>query len=108
MRAGESPPCSIAVGGFGVGHWAARDRPWPDIAASLSKLMGRTVVDGSGLKGNFSADLNWSRDQAVQDPDSSGPSIYTAIEEQLGLRVESRKGPVEVLVIDRIELPTEN
>ena len=108
VRAGESPPCSIAAGGFGLGHWAARDKPWPDITASLSKLIGRTVVDGTGLKGSFSADLNWSPDQATQDPDPNGPSIFTAIEEQIGLRVESRKGPVEVRVIDRMELPTEN
>lgn len=70
--------------------------------------MGRTVVDGTGLKGSFSDDLSWSPEQALQDSDSNAPSIFTAIDEQLGLKVESRKSPVGLLVIDRIELPTEN
>jgi uncharacterized protein (TIGR03435 family) len=55
--------------------------------------------------GNFDADLKWTPDDK---PDDGGPSIFTAIQEQLGLRLESGKGPVDVLVIDRAEKPSEN
>jgi uncharacterized protein (TIGR03435 family) len=84
----------------------------------LSRLLGRTVVDKTGLTGKYDLDIEWTFDEAIvlQLPpdvpkpvsDGSGPSIFTALQEQLGLKLESQKGPVEVLVIDRAEKPTEN
>jgi uncharacterized protein (TIGR03435 family) len=71
----------------------------------LSGVLGRKVIDKTGLVGNFDADLKWTPDDK---PDDGGPSIFTAIQEQLGLRLEAAKGPVEVLVIDRAEKPSEN
>jgi uncharacterized protein (TIGR03435 family) len=91
----------------------------PVLAETLSEVFGRTVVDKTGLTGNFDIKLEWTPDevQAMQLPpdvpqpspsDSTRPSIFTALQEQLGLKVESRKGPGEILVIDRAEKPSEN
>ncbi len=81
--------------------------------------LGRLVVDETGLKGHYDWTLKWTPEQIdpmfrgpagapAPPPDASGPSIFTALEEQLGLRLEARKGPVEVLVIDSIERPSPN
>jgi uncharacterized protein (TIGR03435 family) len=85
-------------------------------AANLSKFIGRTVVDRTGLKGTYDIALRWTpyEGQAFLAPtepppaDGSQPSIFTAVQEQLGLRLESQRGPVEVLVIDGAEKPSEN
>ena len=86
----------------------------------LTQQLGRTVVDKTGLKGNYNFTLNWTPDDSelpeFKEPaggqgsplDSSVPSIFTAIQEQLGLKLESQKGPVEILVIDHVEKPSEN
>ena len=90
---------------------------------SRQRELGRLVMDQTGLKGNYDWSLKWTPDQGdpmfegpdggqpsadAPAPDSSGPSIFTALEEQLGLKLESRKGPIETLVIDAIERPSEN
>jgi uncharacterized protein (TIGR03435 family) len=90
---------------------------------SGQRELGRLVIDQTGLKGNYDWTLKWTPDRS--DPmfkapdggqpsgdalpaDSSGPSLFTALEEQLGLKLEARKGPVETLVIDSIEKSSEN
>ncbi len=89
------------------------------LAQTLSQRLGRTVINGTGLKGDFDFALEWvpGEDEPrkkisgveVHPPsDVSGPSIYTALQEQLGLKLESTKGPVEILVIDRAEKPSGN
>lgn len=85
------------------------------VAKTLGEIVGRSVLDQTQLSGSFDIELNYVPDpmppsQAIP-PDSkpidpSGPSIFTAIREQLGLKLESRRKPVEILVIDRIERPT--
>ncbi len=92
---------------------------------ALSHQVGRTVLDQTGLKGKYDIALKWTPDQSqsamfqgppgagpgaetAPPPDSSGPSIFTSIQEQLGLKLESQKGPEEVLVIDHIERPSAN
>jgi uncharacterized protein (TIGR03435 family) len=77
------------------------------LARVLSDQLGRAVEDQTGLKGVFDFTLDWVPDA---DPDApTGASIFTAIQEQLGLKLDPRKGQVEVLVIDRIErTPTAN
>ncbi len=77
----------------------------PDFAASLTRQVGRPVLDKTGLAGNFDFDLKWSTEQAGMDV--AGPSIFTALQ-GIGLRLVSGKGPVEVLVVERIERPSEN
>jgi len=60
-------------------------------------------VDRTGLKGGFAIDLEWSPEQKAA---SDKPSIFTAVQEQLGLKLESTKAPVDVIVIDHVEKPT--
>jgi uncharacterized protein (TIGR03435 family) len=83
----------------------------------LSFQLGRTVIDKTGLTGSYDFVLQWtleengsfkSIDGATPTPESSGPSIFTAIQEQLGLKLESQKGLGEVLVVDHAEKPSEN
>jgi uncharacterized protein (TIGR03435 family) len=79
----------------------------------LSSQLGRPVVDKTGLTGKYEIKLEWTRDQGPgsndsTSTDSSGPSIFTAVQEQLGLKLNSTKGPVDTLVIDHVEQPTAN
>ncbi len=85
----------------------------------LSRFLERTIVDKTGLTKNYDIDLQWTPDENqarllpsdVPKPllgDPSGPSLFTALQEQLGLKLESQKGPVEMIVIDRAEKPSEN
>jgi len=74
------------------------------LATALGNNLQRPVIDETGLKGNYSFELKWVPDKpASTEPDAPpaelGPSIFTAIEEQLGLRLESRKAPVDTIVI---------
>jgi len=83
-----------------------------DLAAQLSRQLGSVVVDKTGLGGNYDFKLNWTSD-AGQKPDApaseaSTASLLTALQEQLGLKLEPQKAPMEVLVIDHVEKPTEN
>ena len=79
------------------------------LAARLSRSIGIHVVDNTGLNGLFDLKLEWTvEDQFVGRGASASPTIFPAIQEQLGLRLESTRGPVETLVIDRVEKPTEN
>ena len=73
------------------------------LAAELRGIVERPVVDATGLEGLYEITLEWSPDQQ-----GDGPSLFTALQEQLGLRLESGRGPVEVLVIDSAERPMEN
>lgn len=75
------------------------------LATSLSRRVDRIVVDRTGLNGLFDVDLKWS---ALTTTSDDGPSIFTAVQEQLGLRLERGRGPVEVLVIDHVERPIPN
>lgn len=85
------------------------------LARLLSKRVNQTVEDLTGLKGTYDIDLSWAPDPAFEAhpnaelPPSPAADLFTAIRESLGLRLESRKEPVEVLVIDHMErVPTEN
>jgi len=89
--------------------------PMAQLAVMLSNMTGRPVVDHTGLSGPYDFTLQWARTQD-QAADSStveaeaavGPSIFTAVREQLGLRLVPQTGPIEVLVIDHVERPSEN
>ncbi|HWB95065.1 MAG TPA: TIGR03435 family protein [Bryobacteraceae bacterium] len=77
------------------------------LASALSKQgLGRVVLDNTNLTGRYDFTLSWSPENAPGE--TSGPSIFTAIAEQLGLKLESEKGPVPVLVIDHIGAPSPN
>lgn len=72
-------------------------------ARNLAGGTGRNVVDKTGLTGSYDLELEFTPDQS---PDTSGPSLFTAMQEQLGLKLDAQRAPVEVLVIDRLEKPT--
>jgi len=78
------------------------------LATQLSYQLHSPVIDKTGLTGAYDITLQWTPDQATASPDSPGPSIFTAVQEQLGLKLVPSKGPVETLVIDHAEPPTEN
>lgn len=75
-----------------------------------SELDGRIVIDKTSLTGRYSYSLKWSPQRLTTSPDpgADGPSLFTALKEQLGLRLESSKGPVPVIVIDAVSDPTPN
>ena len=110
-----------------------KGQPVSALLATLSNLLGHPVVDATGLKGKYDITLDYAPDglhgpttmmpppppphdggdgggpPMASAPDLGGPSIFTALQEQLGLKLEQRKGPVDLLVIDRLEkVPTEN
>lgn len=82
------------------------------LASALSQQgLGRVVLDNTGLTGRYDFKLTWASESAaaeINSTDNSGPSIFTAVIEQLGLKLEPQKGPVPVLVIDHIEAPSPN
>ena len=115
LRRSGPPPCSF--GGppgklIGTGVTIAM------FANVLSVTVGRTVIDRTELAGSFDIELNFDPASAAQAPpgaprgpapvDDSKPSIFTALQEQLGLKLESTRGPIDVLVIDQAERPTAN
>jgi uncharacterized protein (TIGR03435 family) len=97
-------PGQIRMGGFPVSL----------VTKALSATTGRMVVDRTGLTGNWEFTLTFQAERRghpppgveLPPPDPTAPSIFTAVQEQLGLRLESTKGPIDVLVIDRVEKPT--
>ena len=94
----DTPPaCTLLVNRQSL---TARTQAIEKITPALQSLTGRPVVDRTGLTGTFDIDLKWS---ATGD---DGPSIFTALQEQLGLRLEPSKGRAEVVVIDAIGRPT--
>jgi uncharacterized protein (TIGR03435 family) len=74
------------------------------LATYLSNNTGRPVLNQTGLSGNYEYRLEWT----LRDDTGDAPSIFTAVQEQLGLKLEAQKAPIEVLVIDRAEKPSEN
>jgi uncharacterized protein (TIGR03435 family) len=101
----------------GRGHAKAQIVSMSYIVQFLESQLGRIVLDRTGLKGSYDFTLQWTPDPAFEPglgaapdapPDASGPSIFTALRQQLGLGLESTKGPVEFIVVDRVEKPSEN
>jgi len=118
---GAAMPCGIRIG---PGNMAVGGSPLSQFANSLGMFTGRVVVDRTGLTGNYDFNLTWTPDQMPQRPpgapadqpvqfngvaiDPNGPSLFTAVQEQLGLKLDSARGPVELLVIDRADKPVED
>jgi len=74
------------------------------LASLIAPSVERVIVDATGLTGNWDLDLAFVNQ--VQDANGDGPSLFTALEEQLGLKLEAARAPVDVVVIDRLERPT--
>jgi uncharacterized protein (TIGR03435 family) len=85
----------------------ARGQSMDQLAARLSRSIGQTVVNETGVSGIFDFKVEWTQDEQFRAPGASAsPAIFTALTEQLGLRLQGARAPVEVLVIDAIERPT--
>lgn len=113
---GPTNPCGGTTGS-NRGNLVGRAVPMATLAKDLSGMLGRPVLDKTVLKGEYDFNLTWTPDETSGrgpgDPDapppiSDGPSLFTAMQEQLGLTLRSGKGVIDVLVIDRAEFPTEN
>ena len=77
------------------------------VSGALSSMVEAPVVDKTGLTGTYNYTLQFGREWSAQDPDS-WPSIFTAVQEQLGLKLEGVHEPVPNLVVDNITKPTDN
>jgi uncharacterized protein (TIGR03435 family) len=107
-----APLCALR---FGPGRILAGNQTIPALAQTLSRYLLRAVVDRTGLPGRYDMSLEWTPSlgeglQTSADPNAphgpaDGPPLVTAIKEQLGMRLESTRGPVDVLVIDHVERP---
>jgi uncharacterized protein (TIGR03435 family) len=93
----------------------ARNATIADLAAVMQRtLFNRTVVDKTGLSGRYDFDLEWTPDETEFNgaihpiPESTKPDLFAAIQQQLGLKLESTRGPVEAMIIDKIDRPSEN
>lgn len=116
-KPGDPPSCFV-YGGFG--RLANASTSMAVLAMVLEGSTGRSVQDRTGLEGTFEVELTWTPEQVLQmveagrplpqiagmTIDPNGPSLFTAIQEQLGLKLEPGKGPVEVFIIDSISRPT--
>ena len=110
---GERPQCGMRVAPNQV---LAGGVSLAQLTQILSQFTQRIVLDRTGLDGNFDIDLTFTPERMPQGPpppgappltiDPNGPSLFTALQEQLGLKLESERAPVEVLVIDHVERPT--
>jgi uncharacterized protein (TIGR03435 family) len=118
------------------GHLVAQQAGLAFLVQNLAQMLGRTVLDQTDLKGTYDFELNFAAEPGrggvfggpgvgdgapppppgagpslIKEPppaDPNGPTIFTALQEQLGLKLESKKGPVDIIVIDRVEKPSEN
>jgi len=112
----DEPPCAV----MGTpGRYQMRGFPISRFAQILGSPLNRFVVDKTGLTGTWNLELEFTPDQmpnippgalppGVTLPSPDAPSLFTAVQEQLGLKLEAARGPVEVLVIDNIERPSED
>lgn len=105
-------PCNVHFNG--PGRLRAGGIGMHNLAAILTPLVGRIVIDKTGLAGTYDFEMEWMPDQPrpltgdapTSDPD--GASLFTALQEQLGVKLTGGRGAVDVLVIDSVSPPTEN
>lgn len=124
IQPGARPECGIMNG---PGKVMGGGMTMAQIANTLSQFAGRTVVDRTGVSGEFDFDLEFTADPGLRGRgpggglppaapapgservvDPAAVSIFTAVQEQLGLKLDSQRGPVPVLVIDSVSQPTDN
>lgn len=113
---------------FGGGILEAQGVTISDFTDQLAMVLGRNVIDKTGLTGRYDFSLKYTPDEnqarmfrgplgpgpagapgaAPPPPDPNGPSIFAALQEQLGLKLDAQKGPVDVYLVQNVEKPTEN
>jgi uncharacterized protein (TIGR03435 family) len=117
-EAGAQPP-PLPPGGFcgtrsNNGTVSMKGVPLSNFVRNLGGMTGRVVIDRTGLAGPFDLDLTWTPDPVPGGPPQNpgapgdGASLFAAMQEQLGLKLEAKRAPVEVLVIDSAERPIED
>jgi len=100
-----TPPFPCGAGFSRPAHVAARGVEFSTLVTNVSSWADRIVVDRTGLTGKFDWDLQWTPESLTPGSVPSGVSLVTALREQLGLRLESQRGMIEVLVVDHVERP---
>ena len=130
---GRGPGPGARLMRMGRGELSAQGVAVSDFSDQLGRVLGRNVIDKTGLAGKYNFTLKWTPDDNknaafrgpgdgppgapgapagagadAPPPDANGPTIFAAIQEQLGLKLEAQKGPVDIYVIDRVEKPAEN
>jgi uncharacterized protein (TIGR03435 family) len=111
IKSAESSDVLPTQSGGGSGGERARkftNNSMADFALGMQSFLDRPVVDETGLTGRYDFMLNWTPDETNMNDPLAAPGIFTAVQEQLGLKLEPTKGPADVLVIDRVERPSEN
>jgi bla regulator protein blaR1 len=117
LKAGASEPNGRSVGNSSRGRIDAEGYTLAQFAMRLSQTMHEPVLDATGVAGRFDFKLEWTPDEMQAKPPSAdqrvanlpeGPGLFTALQQQIGLKLESGKISVEVLVIDSAEKPSEN
>ena len=107
LKIEEADPASSGAinNTFHSGHIDSKGVYLPVLATVLSRFMHQPVLDMTELKGRYAVKLDWTPDDVERTAAAvdSGPTIYTALRQQLGLKLESRKGPLDVLVVDQAE-----
>jgi uncharacterized protein (TIGR03435 family) len=119
----EANPAAQPVFKIRRGLLAAPSATMAELAYQLSNFLGQPVSDKTGLTGKYDLKFEWAPDEnqvamfsaigvpegnGAPAPDWPGPSLFTALEDQLGLKLEPQKGPVEIFTIERLEWPSEN
>lgn len=123
----NQPPPMLRGGKLGCGGAIMSQRsmngvsvPMTELARSLSLMVGRMVIDKTGLTAKYNYTVEFTPEESFALPglpgpppvaaqaDSPKPTLFTALQEQLGLKLDPQKGPVEVFVVDRAEKPSEN
>jgi uncharacterized protein (TIGR03435 family) len=121
--AGDAPPMRRGIMMRGRGDLNVTGANMEMFCNVLARQIDHLVVDQTGLKGEYDFALKWTPEagegqmfrgaggppgDGAPPPEASGPSIFTALQEQLGLKLEAQKGPVDTIVIDHVERPSEN
>jgi uncharacterized protein (TIGR03435 family) len=116
FQAAKDPNSGVRSSGR-TGQLKGQGVTMADLAKALTRTLqtelGRVVIDQTNLTGKYDLTLKWTPSMGSPpmlngQPDTSAPDIFTAVQEQLGLKLESTKAPVPVLVVDHAELPSEN
>jgi uncharacterized protein (TIGR03435 family) len=112
---GDPPTIRVntALGGQHKRQMDVQASPIQALTGALATVIGRSVLDKTGLAGKYNLHLEWVPEPGpslggVDASLTDGPSIFAALQEQVGLRLESQKGLVEVIVIEHVERPTRN
>jgi uncharacterized protein (TIGR03435 family) len=105
----ETPVAAGWMINKGPNHVEGHAMNMVSLANTLAFTHGYRVIDQTGLKGNYDFDLNYTPDEGQRTPETIVASLLDAVQSKLGLKLEGRKGPVELIVVDHIEkTPTEN